>query len=461
MAEKIDHVIVLLLENRSFDHMLGYFPSNGVPFEGLTGNEANFENPLDGTGFRAAVSPDAPYVPDIDPCPDHDIANVQLQLLGRSGPWPADPVALHNNGFLYDYAQLTHDVQAAAAVMRCHGPGHVPALTMLAQEFALCDHWFASVPGPTWPNRFFVHAATSNGFTDNAIRLYEMRTLYENLSDANVPWRIYFHDFPQSLALENQLRYIGTNYEYITRYFEDCSAGTLPRYSFIEPRYFNEGVFHANDWHPIHGVVHGDVLIADVYQALRTSPLWERSMLIVATDEHGGLYDHVLPPQTVNPDGKTSPEFDFTRLGVRVPAVVASPWIEKGTVSQTVYDHTTLAATARDLFGLNASLTERDKAANTLLPLLARTAPRTDAPLDLARPSADAIALASAAQPPARALSHVQNSLVTLARNVMTKAPELLHEPLSSALLTTEREGAIIAKFAVGLVRRQIGFPPL
>jgi len=461
VSEKIDHVVVLLLENRSFDHMLGYFPSNGVPFEGLTGNEVNFENPLDGTGFSVKVSPDAPYVPDIDPGPDHDIANVLLQLFGRGGDWPADPVALHNNGFLYDYAQITKDVHAAAAVMHCHGPNRVPALTALAQQFVLCDHWFASVPGPTWPNRFFVHAATSGGHTDNALRLYEMRTLYENLSAANVGWRIYFHDFPQSLALDHQLRYIGTNYEYITQYFADCEAGALPAYSFIEPRYFNEGTHRANDWHPIHGVVHGDVLIADVYKALRNSPLWERSMLIVATDEHGGLYDHVLPPPAVNPDGKSSPEFAFTRLGIRVPAVVASPWIEKGTVSQTVYDHTTLAATARDLFGLKESLTKRDAAANTLLPLLTLAAPRTDAPLDLPRPSAEAIALSDAAQPPGRVLSHVQNSLVTLARSVMTDAPNLLHEPLSTAVLTTEREGAIIAKFAVGLLRRRIQFPPL
>ena len=103
------------------------------------------------------------------------------------------------------------------------------------------------MPGPTWPNRFFVHAATSDGYTDNAIRLYAMRTIYENLSAANVPWRIYFHDFPQSLALKNQLRYVPTNYEYVDRFFAACAGGSLPGYSFIEPRYFNAGPFRAND----------------------------------------------------------------------------------------------------------------------------------------------------------------------------------------------------------------------
>ncbi len=156
-----------------------------------------------------------------------------------------------------------------------------------------------------------------------------MRTIYENLSAAGKSWRIYFHDFPQSLALDHQWQYVKTNYEYITAFFRDCSAGLLPNYSFIEPRYFNEGALRANDQHPIHGVVGGDVLIADVYQALRNGPKWNSTLFVVASDEHGGLYDHVLPPETVNPDGLTSPMFDFTRLGVRVPAVVASPWIPR------------------------------------------------------------------------------------------------------------------------------------
>jgi phospholipase C len=354
---------------------------------------------------------------------------------------------------LYDYARLTGDVGSAAKVMRCHGPDHVPALTALAQEFALCDHWFASVPGPTWPNRFFIHAATSGGHTDNAIRIYPMRTIYENLSAAGRTWRVYFHDFPQSLALENQWQYVGTNYEYISAFFRDCAAGLLPNYSFIEPRYFNEGSLRANDQHPIHGVVGGDLLIADVYQALRNGPKWDSTLLIVTNDEHGGLYDHLLPPAAVNPDGLTSPMFDFTRLGVRVPAVVASPWISKGTVSSTVYDHTSIAATLRDLYALPESLTARDRCANTLLPLLTERAARADAPLDLPRPTPAALALNDAAQPDLRPMSAVQNSMALLAQTVLQKAPTLLHEPLASELLTTEREGAIVAKFAIGAAR--------
>ena len=449
----IEHVVVLMMENRSFDHMLGFFPS-AKKFEGLTGDEANFEDPLAGTGFKAQVSADAPNVPDIDPGPDHDIPNVLRQLFGRGGEWPSDPVELHNNGFLWDYAHKTNDFASAAKVMRCHPPAAVPALTALAREFALCDHWFASVPGPTWPNRFFVHAATSGGHTDNILRVYGMRTIYENLSDAGVSWRVYFHDFPQSVALARQLRFVPANYKLAAEFFEDCASGSLPGYSFIEPRYFNEGPLRANDQHPIHGVAHGDALIADVYKALRSGPQWERTLLIVTTDEHGGLYDHVLPPPAVNPDGLVSPQFDFTRLGVRVPAVVASPWIPKGTISSTVYDHTTIAATLRELFQLPHSLTERDAQANTLLPLLTEAAPRNDAPDDLPRPSSDTLAVATIAQPDTRPISHFQNSLVTLAHAVAAHVEPLLPEPLAQGTAATEREGAMFAKLAIGALRR-------
>ncbi|MDB5072300.1 MAG: Phospholipase [Candidatus Eremiobacteraeota bacterium] len=443
-----------MLENRSFDHMLGFFPSGGKPFEGLTGEEANFADPLGQTGFKAQVTADAPYVPDIDPGPDHYVSNVQMQLFGHAGAWPGDPVAQHNNGFLYDYAQITHDFASAAKVMRCHGPDHLPALTALAQEFALCDHWFASVPGPTWPNRFFAHAATSGGHTDNVVRLYEMRTIYENLTDAGVSWHVYFHDFPQSVALAHQWPFVPLHYKLAEEFFEDCADGSLPSYSFIEPRYFNEGALRANDQHPIHGVAHGDALIADVYKALRGGPKWESTLLVVVTDEHGGLYDHVLPPPTVNPDGLVSPQFDFTRLGVRVPAVVASPWIAKGTISSTVYDHTTIPATLRDLFHLAASLTERDKHANTLLPLLTQGTPRTDTPPDLPRPAADVMLVAAAVQPDTRPLSRFQNSLITLAHSVAAAAPAMLPAPFATGAVATEREGAMFAKIAIGALRR-------
>lgn len=213
-----------------------------------------------------------------------------------------------------------------------------------------------------------------------------MRTLYDNLSDMNVSWRIYYHDVPQSMALSTQHKYFLSKYELFDAFIRDCRQGLLPQYSFIEPRYFNEGASRANDQHPIHGVVLGENLIADVYEALRASPTWAQTLLIVTWDEHGGFYDHVLPPKTVNPEGLNAPGFDFSRLGARVPSVVVSPYIPAGTIDSRILDHASIAATARKVFGLKAPLTKRDSQASSLEGLMTLREPRIDAPTTLERP---------------------------------------------------------------------------
>jgi phospholipase C len=146
------------------------------------------------------VSSDAPYVPDVDPSPSHEFHDVMLQLYLKftvPNPMPFDGL---NMGFMYDYAKVSHDVAHAGKVMRCFGPGKLSALHALAEEFAICDHWFSSLPGPTWPNRFFLHCATSGGYVDNTVREYPMKTIFQNLEASEIDFRIYFHDFPQSLV---------------------------------------------------------------------------------------------------------------------------------------------------------------------------------------------------------------------------------------------------------------------
>jgi len=367
----IEHVVVLVLENRSFDHMLGYL---GTP-NGLTGAEFNLEDPAVPASTRVPVSNTAQYLGDLDVDPSHEVTHVNVQLFGVDPvPPPGGP---HNIGFVLDYGLQPPKPVAPVAhnIMKCFDPAKLPVLTTLAREFAVCDRWHSSVPGQTWPNRFFLHCATSGGFVDNTPRHYDMRTIYENLTGAGLTWKIYFHDFPQSLALANLTNSVfKSNFKFFPEFFNDLKDGSLPNYTFLEPRYFNFLGWKANDQHPPHDVQLGEHLIADVYTQLRASTLWEKSLLVVLYDEHGGIYDHVLPPDHVaNPDGlvSTTPPFDFTRLGLRVPAVIASPYIEKGTVdSVTVYDHTSLLASVRDLFGLKTSLTKRDAAANTFLGLL-------------------------------------------------------------------------------------------
>jgi len=387
VSSPIEHVIVLMLENRSFDHMLGHLDARyaGRPFEGLSGTETIVLDP------RVADSPTIPigrattddaYV--TDPDPGHEFADALLQMYGGAGPGLG---ACANNGFVCSYAAVSGVTrETAGRVVQCFDPTLVPVLSTLAREFVVCDHWFASMPGPTWPNRFFVHAATSKGLADSpttaqivaaqASGRFDMRTIYDSLEEAGRTWCIYHHDLPQAWAL-SRIRQRVANF----RRFDDVDAygrergfavdvatGRLPTYSFIEPRYFGIAGYPANDQHPPHDVRHGERLIATVYDALQSNPaVWDRSLFVVLYDEYGGFFDHVPPPAAVPPDEHVSdaPRFGFDRLGCRVPAVLVSPRLARGAVDQTVYDHTSLLGSAKKMFDLPAFLTRRDAAAQT------------------------------------------------------------------------------------------------
>ena len=352
----IEHVVVLLFENRSFDHIFGYLPHPGR----LTGRESNPVDPANPRLGRVRVNQRARYAQ--GPDPHHDLLSVNLQLFGN-GSLSADPAPM--NGFVKSFsAAAGNDIRMGRSIMECFTPAHLPALTTLAREYCVCDRWFSSVPGPTWPNRFFIHAATSDGVvTNDVLHPFDMQTIYDSLSAKGLTWNIYYHDFPHSVAL----RRLWSRREAFRKYSDfagDVQRGLLSNYSFIEPRYFDFLGWHANDFHPPHDVRYADDLVADVYKILRASGHWDTCLLIVLFDEHGGYYDHVSPPRGVpNPDNQMSadPPFDFTRLGLRVPAVIASPWIEKGSVDSTVYEHASLPATISKLFGLNAFLTARDR----------------------------------------------------------------------------------------------------
>jgi phospholipase C len=377
----VQNVVVLVLENRSFDHMLGYL---GTP-NGLKGDEFNLEDPSSPGSTRVPVSNTAEYVGDLDVDPSHEVAHVTVQLFGSETVPPAG--APHNIGFVLDYtgqgSPQPHNI------MKSFDPAKLPVLTTLAREFAVCDRWHASVPGQTWPNRFFLHCATSGGWADNDLHGYTMPTIYENLTGAGFDWAVYFHDIAQSLALDNLTDTVFKDkFKLFPEFFNDLKSHRLPNYCFLEPRYFDFLSWKANDQHPPHDVQLGEQLIADVYEQLRASDYWDKALLVILHDEHGGIYDHVLPPATVSPDGLNHQGFDFTRLGLRVPAVLVSPYIVKGTVeSTTVYDHTSLLATVKDIFSLPRFLTKRDAQAATFTKLVDNPM-RADAdtPRTLSRP---------------------------------------------------------------------------
>jgi phospholipase C len=377
----IEHIIVLMMENRSYDHMLGYLPNSHK----LTGKEFNYVDPANPKSEKVYVSNKSGYVTATNPA--HDVIGIEKQLYGNVGKI-VSPAPM--NGFVKVQIETAKgDVDEGKKIMECFDPAKIPALTTLAKEFILCDHWHSSVPGPTWLNRFFVHAATCDGVSfDDAKHIFKMKTIFDSLFDHEITWNVYYGDFPQSIILQHGGDNLG-HFKRFHRYFEDLEDGKLAAYTFIEPRFLSFYKMKATDQHPPHDVRLGEYLIAEVYDALRASKYWEKSFLVILYDEHGGFFDRVPPPDHVpSPDGKVAvnPPFDFTRLGVRVPAILISPWVDKGKIDSTLYEHASLPATIRNIFGLRDSLTVRDKAANTFEKNLNRKSPRSDTPLKLPVP---------------------------------------------------------------------------
>ena len=296
---------------------------------------------------------------------------------------------------------------------------------MLAENFTVCDRWFSSVPGPTWANRFFVHSGTSLGrvkmgafdSVSNALLSlgYSQKTIYNQLDEKGIRWAIYAGDFPQAALCEQlwdrfeNIHLLTTFYSHVARAESD-----FPQYVFIEPRYFPP---HQNDDHPPHNVTRAQELLASVYNAIRANEeLWLSTLLVALYDEHGGFYDHVIPPPAVSPDGLNAEGCDFKHLGVRVPAILVSPWVDKGRVFGRAdglnFDHTSLLKYVGEKDGRNLqSLTERVRAAQSVTPFIRTTgAPRTDTPASIVMPPQPArFAARMAAPPPALAIGLNEN----------------------------------------------------
>jgi hypothetical protein len=263
---------------------------------------------------------------------------------------------------------------------------------------------------------------------------YDMPSIFENLAARGLTWRDYYHDFSQTWALQRlQTPANRVNFHSFGRFKKDARDGKLPNYSFIEPKYFT--LFgEANDQHPPHDVRAGEKLIAEVYEAVRTSPQWLETLLLISYDEHGGTYDHVLPGAAIPPDDKTS-QFAFDRYGVRVPAIVVSPFVPAEPV-HTSFDHTSIPATVAAVFGLPGFLTARDAQANRFDTVASLPNARTDVP-DLsahartvaapamarpARPTGSGVTLSREAE-----LSDFQLDLLKLAQSL-----ERQHAPLAA-----------------------------
>jgi phospholipase C len=234
----------------------------------------------------------------------------------------------------------------------------IPVTWALADAYTTCDRWFCSVLGSTQPNRMYWIGASSSGSQSNEPILEgscdDMPTIFHRLSSAGIPWHCYFSDVP-AMTLVKNLDVDGHMKRLHNDFFLHARDGKLPPVSYIEPGYAS------NDDHPPKHPLMGQQLISAVYQALATSPQWERCMLVVTYDENGGFFDHVVPPKTV--DERASDGFD--QLGFRVPTLLAGPYVKQGNVSSVQYDHTSALKHLQNVFGLEP-LNVRCDAANDL-----------------------------------------------------------------------------------------------
>lgn len=378
---KIEHVVVLMLENRSFDHLFGYLDHPNSNFPKLDTTESNCNQ----SGVETYVTDTANYT--LVPGPGHHHADIIEQLYADLDPTNSEP---NNSGFVKNYSkQKKNDIVAKGAdIMRCLSPDKIPTLTTLAKEYCICTSWFSSVPGATWPNRQFVHAATSDRKVDNKIQFYSDPTIFELLSQSGKSWSIFHDGIAQSFAFKNlwdvPILKKKRQFRSMKDFYKMARSGKLPNYSFIEPNHMGSD---SNSLHPgfigddAYSFISGEHLVADIYTALSANfERWEKTLFIITFDEHGGFYDRVRPPKTSPPTSENlEVGFKFDRLGVRVPSILISPWIDKGIIDDTQYDHTSIIKTLRTLFAPESSpLTNRDKEANHVLSKLSRKSPRRD-----------------------------------------------------------------------------------
>jgi phospholipase C len=366
----IETIIVLCMENRSFDHYLGSLRllEGRADVDGLTGTESN--------ATAANVAVPVHLLEDFTPAdPPHGWDACHAQWNNGA-----------NDGFVREHAGASE-----ADVMGYHVRAQLPVTYALADAGVVCNRWHAACLGPTWPNRFYLHGATSRGMQSN-LPVLGFRSIFDRLAAKGVKGTNYFSDVAWATGGYAKLTGLAT----IERFFEDAAAGTLPPFAIVDPSFAGGG---ANDDHPDHDIQLGQALIASVAAAIAQSPQWNRCLLVVTYDEHGGFFDHVAPPPTIDDDA------DFRQLGFRVPTLVIGPTVRRGCAIDDLFEHSSVVATATRRWGLDP-LNARAEAVNDLSRCIDPT--KIDDPLP--PPVVPAVAVSRSALRRRQALARTQES---------------------------------------------------
>ncbi len=378
-AIPIDTIVILMQENRSFDHYFAMLRETGHP--------------------DADVPPAGFTNPDVDGTPVAPFRDKQLCFLDTAHSWNAVHLQWANgamNGFVTTSEEKgpppvngTPDLLRGTRAMSFYGPEELPFMYWAADQFAIGDHYHSSVLTSTWTNRMYLYAANSFGRISNDVpNIGAASNLFDMLQMRRIPWKIYATSTPpEAMFVKSFLAYKQHHVTTMDRFYEDAAAGKLPHVVFLDAHIGDQSAFDPtqDDEHPPAVMQVGQRFLARVTDALMSSPQWGRTALFITYDEHGGLFDHVPPPSACPPDN-TMPQLSpahqpggYDRLGMRVPFVLVSPWAKKGFIGHAIYDHTSITRFVEARFTLPA-MSARDANADVPYEMFDFTKMRSDAP---------------------------------------------------------------------------------
>jgi len=360
-AAGFEHVVVVMMENRSFDHFFGWFPDANGKQAGLI-----YRDSAGSSHSTHALPPDYQGCPFLDP--GHSYGDGRVQYDGGKC-----------DGFLFDGSDANPPADPNQAndifAIGYYGQNDLPFLGAAGPSFTVCDNYFCGIMAETYPNRFYMHAAQTDRLT-NTSATSTLPTIWDRLEEKGLSGRYYFSDLPF-------LGLWGTRYANISKPFSqfltDAANGTLPNVAYVDPRFEDEGSGTSQDDHPHADIRNGEVFLNQIYDAVRNSPNWPKTILIINFDEWGGFFDHVAPPRAPIPTASAAAGDTDGRLGFRVPCLVISPYSRRGFIAHGRYDHTSILKMIEWRFGL-PPLTVRDQTANNLAEVLNLAAPDLTAP---------------------------------------------------------------------------------